>query len=218
MGPVAVRRVGVGYVFDDDRTRPEQVWRDLHVLDDLLAKGQIGMRSVDAGVDDGDAHPSAGKAEFGPDPIGSDERDALVEEIIELPVVVDGPDAREAKEAPNLSRGAPHTNHRERAKPENLNARGPDRPEHDRARVLAEGYDGLDELAWPGGTKYPPKSRVDLGRRSGRGRGNTRELGGHRPSREREESDHDRHRPRCHVPAFFHAASPSTRGFFPEKA
>ena len=174
---MAARRVGVGQVFDDDGSRPEQIRPDLHVLVDLLAKRQVGMRRVDAAVDDRDSHPSARKAELGPDPIGADERDALAEEVLEPTVVVDGPDAGEAEEALNLSRGASHPEHREPAKREHLHARGADRPKHGRVRVLAEGHDGLDTLAWRGGTKDPPKSRVDLDRRAARSRDATQSGG-----------------------------------------
>src|SRR5437870_9269564 len=89
MGSVAARRVGVGEVLDDDRAGPEQIGPNLHVLDDLLAKGQVWMRPIDAAVDDGHADTSPRDSELGPDPIGPDERNTLVEEIVELTVVVD---------------------------------------------------------------------------------------------------------------------------------
>src|SRR5206468_11670860 len=144
MGSVAARRVGVGEVLDDDRAGPEQIGPNLHVLDDLLAKGQVWMRPIDAAVDDGHADTSPRDSELGPDPIGPDERNTLVEEIVELTVVVDRPDTRQADKAENLNRGTPYADHREHPKRENLNAGSSNRRERECSRVLVDDDARLD--------------------------------------------------------------------------
>src|SRR5207245_3820471 len=163
---VAARRVGVGEVLDDDRAAPEQIGPNLHVLDDLLAKEQVWMRPIDAAVDNGHADTSPRNTELGPDPIGPDERNTLVEEIVELTVVVDRSDTGQADKAKNLNRGTPYADHREHPKRENLDAGSPNRRERECARVLVEDDDGLDELARRSGTECVPKNRVDLARQT----------------------------------------------------
>ena len=75
-----------------------------------------------------------------------------------------GPEAGQAHEPENLNGGTADASHRKRVEREARNARGRNRPEHERARVRDEGDDGLDALVRRGRTESLEKRRVDLDR------------------------------------------------------
>src|SRR5437867_13432334 len=135
-------------------------------MDDLFAKEQVLLHPIHSAVDNGHADTSPRNTELGPDPIGPDERNTLVEEIVELTVVVDRPDTGQADKPKTLNRGTPYADHREPPQRENLDAGSPNRRERECARVLVEDDEGVDELAGGGGTGCVPKNRVDLARQT----------------------------------------------------
>ena len=201
---MAARRVGVGKVFHENRARPEEVGPHLHVLDDFLAERQVRVRPVNAAVDDSDAHTSARHTELGPDSIGPDEGDTLVEEVPELTVEVDGGEVGQGEQPENLRRGAPHADHREHPEPEGVNARGRHQRENGHARIPTESQDSLDRLGWPGGMKDLLENRVDLDGPADLDGRQTQELGEHGPPGEGKEPDHHGDRRGRHVPPFPH--------------
>ena len=90
---VTARRVGDGEVFDEHAAAAEEAKLHFDVLDDLGAVRQVRVRRIDPGIDDCNPDAPAREAQFVLHAIGANRGDALVEEVAQLAVVIDGPDA-----------------------------------------------------------------------------------------------------------------------------